>query len=461
MEIILRPQTLFFTNNRSINIKEEIIIKNGITALIGPNGSGKSTFIQILEKGWNFRTNKIESDSSIKPKIRIIEFNDIHSLPGVSVEYYQQRYEEAMNEETPTVGYIFGDKCEKKEFKEYCNEFKLTGVIEKKINSLSSGELRKLLIINALLDLPDVLIIDNPFIGLDVESKKVFLAAIKRLKQKGDSIMLVIQDDEDAPDYTDHYLYTQNLTIANNKSKSNEPSVHFEINYTDKKNEDSNCDVIFSLKDCNIKYGNTTILDNVSWEVKKGERWSLSGPNGSGKSTLLSLLNADNPKSYSNDITLFGQKRGTGESIWDIKKKIGYVSPEMKLHFHGSGSILHLVANGLNDTVGLFVRPSAEQKEKALEWLKHFNIEHLKDKSYKSLSSGEKQLVLIARSFIKEPSLLILDEPMHALDKDNRSRVLKTLESFLEHHRDSSFIMVTHNQEYLPPSIDHHLKLEN
>lgn len=456
--INIESEKLFYTGGRELSIEPGLQIQTGLTVLCGNNGSGKTTFAQILEKGRNFRTNKIIGSTGRLPKIKGIEFNDIHSLPGVSVEYYQQRYEETMNDSIASVKEILGPQCDSQLFKDLCEDFRLMDIVEKKINFLSSGELRKLLIIKVLLDVPDLLILDNPYIGLDSESRLKLNEVIRKIRESGKSVMLLIQDISEAPDFTDNYLYAANQLITEEK-----PNLHnfnysaFEFVKTDIK--DNTIEILCQLMNCRVKYDDITILENLNWEIKGGERWSLSGPNGSGKSTLLSLINADNPKGYCNNLYLFGKKRGSGESIWDIKKNIGYVSPEMQLHFHGSGTALEIVANGLNDTVGLYVKPTSKQKELAKKWLRHFHLTHLNDCLFKDLSSGEKQLVLIARSFIKEPKLLILDEPMHALDLRNKKIVFQTIEDFLNAHNDSSLIMVTHNPEELPSSITHHFKL--
>lgn len=451
--------TLYYTGGRAVNMSLPVDIREGITVLTGPNGSGKSTFAQIIEKGRNFRTNKILSPQGSYPVVRYMEFNDVHSWSG-SVGYYQQRYEAGMNDEVPTVSEIMGQRVSSPLFKTLADKLGLHDAVGKKINYLSSGELRKLLIINALHDNPDLLILDNPYIGLDTSSHEALNEALQRLRDTGVSIMLLISDSKDAPSFADQFLYAHNLTISTNKPfvRHSLPRYEpFEFDTSTSLNDDTG--EILRMENCNVHYGKSRILDNLTWVVNSGERWSLSGPNGSGKSTLLSLIYADNPKSYSNDIWLFGKRRGTGESIWDIKRNIGYVSPEMQLYFHGSGTVEHIVANGLNDTVGMFVRPKARQLERAVLWLKHFNIGHLADRQFNTLSAGERQLVLVARSMIKEPRLLILDEPMHALDPGIRDRVGMTIRSFLQAHQDSAFIMVTHNPAELPEDIDHHLTL--
>ena len=154
------------------------------------------------------------------------------------------------------------------------------------------------------------------------------------------------------------------------------------------------------MKNIHIRYGDRTILKDLNWQVKRGEKWALLGVNGSGKSTLLSLICGDNPQAYANDITLFDRKRGTGESIWDIKKRIGYVSPEMHLYYQKNVRCLDVVGSGFFDTIGLYRKCNPEQENLALEWMKAFNISHLKDISFLNVSSGEQRLVLLVRVFI-------------------------------------------------------------
>jgi len=208
----------------------------------------------------------------------------------------------------------------------------------------------------------------------------------------------------------------------------------------------------------NIRYGERTILKDVDWTVRNGERWSLSGQNGSGKSTLLSLVCADNPQSYACDITLFGYQRGSGESIWDIKHHIGYVSPEMHRSYRRALPAINVVASGLKDTVGLYVRPNEAEKEQCRWWMRILGVDDLADRSFLSLSSGEQRLVLLARAFVKDPELLILDEPLHGLDQWNRQLVRDVIDTFCQ-RRNKTFIMVTHYEEELPPCITHWKRL--
>ena len=185
----------------------------------------------------------------------------------------------------------------------------------------------------------------------------------------------------------------------------------------------------------------------------------MTGENGSGKSTLLSLICADNPQSYACDISLFGRKRGTGESIWEIKKHIGYVSPEIHRAYLKNIPAIDIVASGLHDSVGLYVRPRQEQRGVCEWWMDVFGIAGLKDRSFLQLSSGEQRLVLLARAFVKDPDLLILDEPFHGLDMRNRDMVKDIIEAFCK-RMNKTMIMVSHYQEEFPKCITHLLHLK-
>ena len=206
-------------------------------------------------------------------------------------------------------------------------------------------------------------------------------------------------------------------------------------------------------------FGGISVLKNVQLTVEKGEVHALLGENGAGKSTLLSLVCADNPQSYACDISLFGRKRGTGESIWEIKKHIGYVSPEMHRAYLKNLPAIEIVASGLHDSIGLYKRPKAEQMSICEWWMDIFGIAGLKDKPFLQLSSGEQRLALLARAFVKDPELLILDEPLHGLDTYNRRRVKKIIEAFCR-RQDKTMIMVTHYERELPATITDRLFLK-
>ncbi|HLK30794.1 MAG TPA: ATP-binding cassette domain-containing protein, partial [Puia sp.] len=186
----------------------------------------------------------------------------------------------------------------------------------------------------------------------------------------------------------------------------------------------------------------------------------LSGPNGAGKSTLLSLVTADNPQAYANEIYLFNKRRGTGESIWDIKKNIGFVSPELHLYFDFSATCFEVVASGLFDTIGLFRQLNHQQEEKVLLWLKLFQLDNVKSKRLSQVSVSEQRKTLLARALIKTPPLLILDEPCQGLD-DEQTDYFKNLINQICEAFDTTLVYVSHYKNQIPECVHHFLQLEN
>ncbi len=443
-----------------------ITIPHGITAILGPNGSGKSTLGRILEKGWNICTNRLKGEAD-KMAIRSIEFYDIHSLAGLSVAYYQQRFESMMNDEVPTVAQILGQRALSPRWRELCKQLQLNDIDDKCINYLSSGELRKLLIINLLFDLPQVLILDNPYIGLDSASRQMLDRTITEITAQGVNVIMLLCNTVDIHPHTTTVIPLNNLvigqpinrtgdidTLRNNLVHLFDYAIDIESLPKRQKPVDPETSVVLNLNDCKVKYGHRTILDSVSWTVKAGECWALAGPNGSGKSTLLSLVNADNPQGYSNDITLFDNRRGSGETIWDIKSRIGYISPEMHLYFNATSDVVSMVAQGLNNTIGDFRRVTPQQLAEARRWLNILHIEHLADRRFNTLSTGEQRLALLARTLIKQPQLLILDEPLHGLDMA-RKRSIRAIINHLVRRDSLTLIYVTHYLKEVPECITH------
>ena len=191
------------------------------------------------------------------------------------------------------------------------------------------------------------------------------------------------------------------------------------------------------------------------------------GPNGAGKTTLLSLIIGDNPQAYANDITIFGKRRGTGESIWEIKKKIGWVAPELQMYYPSTSSgqapqgatCLDVVCSGWFDSIGLYKKCNSRQRKIALSWLKRFGLSNRAETPFEEISEGEQRLALLARALVKSPALLVLDEPCQGLDVKNRDRVLKAIDSIEKHHN-ASMTYVTHRKDELPKSITHLFRLK-
>ena len=427
-----------------------------ITAIAGRNGSGKTLYIDQLRK-------QLASD-----KVRYIAFTDSYGV-NVDEQYYLQlRWNQHdIDHETPTVGELLQnaylltgeDTAERRELQKHLYDlFCMEPLLDKYIITLSSGELRKFQLTKTLFANPKLLIMDNPFIGLDAETRDQLKALLLQLAEERDiEIMLVMSKTDDIPSFVSEVKWfgTQEPVPAHVLSPAQQEAI-LSLPYTD---HDYDCQHVIDMKKVTIRYGERTILKDLDWTVMNGERWALSGQNGSGKSTLLSLVCADNPQSYACDITLFDRPRGSGESIWDIKKHIGYVSPEMHRSYKRNLPAIRIVASGLMDSIGLYAIPNPKDYEKCHWWLNIFGIGHLADKPFLQLSSGEQRLVLLARAFVKDPQLLILDEPLHGLDLWNRRLAKDVIETFCQ-RKGKTMIMVTHYQEELPNVITNSLYLK-
>ncbi len=420
-------------------------------AIVGDNAAGKSRLVDIITGRYPLLQNAVGGHHGL---IRHITFRDSYGEQD-GTYYYQQRWNQHdIPDDMPRVD-------------------------GKPIIALSSGEMRRYQLGRALKSEPDVLIIDNPYIGLDADTRQWLTQLLQKLiTERGLTLILVLSKTDDIPAFITHVQPVYQLRLGQKLTRDEYIASRCPLPSPALPNEERKWILGLPQKDLttipfypqhggevlrfnnvSIRYGERTILKDLCWTVGEGERWALSGKNGSGKSTLLSLVCADNPQGYACDISLFGHRRGSGESIWEIKRHIGYVSPEMHRSYLKDIPAIDIVASGLSDSIGLYVRPRHEQREGCLRWMQVFGIENLADRTFLTLSSGEQRLCLLARAFVKDPELLILDEPLHGLDDTNRQRVREIIEAFcLRLHK--TLVMVTHYEEELPPCIDKHLELK-
>lgn len=439
-------------------------------AIFGKNGSGKSLLVDLLT-GAHPLFDDGRQHRTATGRIRHIVFHNVYGTQPPA--YYQQRWNHADETSFPTVGEVLGmtDGCDEPEAEKMRGELLcqsgLDRHLDKTVNLLSSGELRRLQLLKALKDWPQVLVIDNPYIGLDVQTRRNFTEWLAVLSRHITIVVVVSRRDE-IPDFISRVVSVSERKVSRKVTRerflavpeTEETPACGTVCFPPSLNSCSGngTESIIGFHNVTVRYGSRTILRDFNWEVRCGEHWALTGQNGAGKSTLLSLVCADNPMAYACDISLFGKRRGSGESIWDIKRRIGYVSPEMSLTYNVSLKAVEIVASGLRDTIGLYGRSNAEEEARSLAWMEIFGIGNLAARNYRTLSSGERQLVLLARAFVKGPQLLILDEPFHGLDADYCRRARKVIDEYMA-GSERTLVMVSHYDHELPDCIDRHLHL--
>ncbi|MCL2208183.1 MAG: ATP-binding cassette domain-containing protein [Fibromonadales bacterium] len=318
----------------------------------------------------------------------------------------------------------------------YLEKFNLLHTVNTSIRYLSTGEIAKILLVAEICKKPEMLVLDRPFDGLDAKSRKELSQIIPELMKEDVCIVMFLNDGS---------VQAQNKKIARLPPKIGKDA---EFSQED----------LAILRNVNVKYGERLVLENVNWTVKRGEHWKITGPNGCGKTTLLSLISGDNPQSYANDITLFGKKRGSGETIWDIKKNIGIVSTLFHREYRVSATALETVVSGFHDTIGIYRNPTRMEIETANSWLELAGIKNNANKPFQTLPYGEQRLILILRAMVKHPLILILDEPCFGLEAQSRKLVLDFVE-ILAQNKNTAILFVSHNEEDFVKSIKNHLEL--
>ena len=321
------------------------------------------------------------------------------------------------------------------------------------LHCMSSGQRRKSLLRYLISQKPDFLVLDDIFASVDKETRayiveQLFLIAdetlfIQIFYRKVDildfiSTVIVLDEFGKIRSVDEKKDFTQKYQTDNIQQQS------FELPYC-LSNSEPVANPLFSLKNVSLSYGEKKVLNGISWVIRQGEFWQLTGPVGSGKSSLLSMIIGDNPKGYGQDITLFGRKKGSGESIWDIKKHIGYFTPSMLAQFRRNESVEHMIISGMLDSVGLYVKPTDLQVQTARKWLNLLGDSYC-DKKFMQLSYGQQRIVMVVRALIKQPPLLILDEPTTGLDDENAALFISMI-CAIANTRRVAVIYVSHREE--------------
>ena len=461
-------------------------------ALIGKSGSGKSALLQTIAGRFNITGGEIEyyfhedfvkKAGIVDPQfthhklIAIVEpKHHFRNLSNTSDFYYQQRYNSSDSEDALTVQeYLDSISITSVtgsywNFQKVTDTLKLTELLTKQLIKLSNGETKRLMIAAALLKNPVLLLLDSPLTGLDVQTRAAFNLIINEITASGITVIMATSPFE-IPAAITHIAALNEGNISEIILKDQFKAEQFMLNDEDQVDQSElkallntgkpnvAYEFIVKMNNVHIKYGDKVILDQVNWQIVPGERWALLGHNGAGKSTLLSLINGDNPQAYANDIILFDKKRGSGESIWDIKSKIGFMSPELHQYFPTDNNCLQVIESGYYDTLGLFRASNKTYAETAMKWMKALEIEKYARVLLKNIPASAQRLCLLARALIKNPALLIFDEPCQGLDAHQQHHFKMLIDTICS-ISNVTLIYVSHYQHEIPDSVTKVLKLE-
>lgn len=501
-------------DNATLRLQDRMILQNSSWqihadehwAILGPNGSGKSTFVRSLWGGVPVRSGRIlfnfmgsETDAHVVPLRDAIGYVSFEThqvlMEHEGMQEDLRAFASKTDEVTTTRDVIFSgilanralSSADEKKCVEIADLLSIRHLLHRSITSLSTGEIRKALIARALMKSPKLLILDEPFDGLDETSRQTLTESIHHLMTGSLRVILVVHRLEEILPHITHVLFVKDgqlfmqgpkdeILTSENISQLYGCQLQLEkndggyrVSYGIEKKEPIDTgllceerhqdlpEILIEMRDTTVQYDGRVVLDQLNWVVKRGENWAILGPNGSGKSTILRLILGENLQGYANQITLFGKRKGTGETLWEIKKRIGAVSSELQVQYRKKMSAYDVIASGFYDSIGLYQYPTPEQKEIVDRWIQILRIEDIAHRPYHQLSYGQKRLILLARAMVKSPVLLIVDEPCHGLDIPNRKRVLEILERI--GHTQTNLLYVTNHKDEILNCVTHVIRI--
>lgn len=465
--------TFRLSDTRKLTLADFTLNAGESWAFVGSNGSGKSALARALAG----ELTQLQGERrSTFTRLTRLSFEQLQKL--VSDEWQRNNTDllSPGEEDTGrTTAEIIQDEVkDEARCRLLAEQFGITALLERRFKYLSTGETRKTLLCQALMAEPELLILDEPFDGLDVKSREQLALLLASLNQQGYTIVLVLNRFDEIPAFVQFagVLADCTLTDVGAKAELLQQALIAQLAHSENLNnltlpepdapaarqELTHDRPRIVLNHGVVSYNDRPILNDLSWTVNPGEHWQITGPNGAGKSTLLSLITGDHPQGYSNDLTLFGRRRGSGETIWDIKKHIGYVSSSLHLDYRVSTTVRNVILSGYFDSIGIYQAVSDRQHKLAQSWLDILGMDNrVADAPFSSLSWGQQRLALIVRALVKHPTLLILDEPLQGLDPLNRQLIRRFVDILIS-EGETQLLFVSHHAEDAPSCITHRLE---
>jgi len=454
-------------------------------AVLGPNGSGKSTLLRAVLGDVPVVRGSLSTffGEQWNPPVGWVSFELHRQLIAREEALDAARWFSAQTDGAGRAGELLlelqpdaqpGGGGSRSWAERLVELFALQPLLSRPFRSLSTGEIRRLLVARALMHRPRLLALDEAFDGLDEGTRRLLVDALGSLAAAGLQLLQVSHRVEELLPEVTHVLALRAgrvlwqgprrrvLTPRNlGRLYGRTPARPHEERgspVSSRRAEGSHPEFWIQMRGVTVRYGDRIVLQDLNWTVRRGENWCVQGPNGSGKTTLLSLVCGDHPQAYANDIRLFGVPRGSGESIWDIKRRIGLLSTEFQVAYRGEASGLEVVVSGFHDSIGLYERPSPVEEASAHGLLDRLELQELAGRDFGSLSGGQQRLLLLARAVVKRPELLVLDEPCQGLDPANRGKVLAMIDRIVA-GTNADLIYVSHHRDELPFCLTHRLEL--
>ena len=477
---VLMMNNLLICQGLSISRNQKLLIDNANFAISKgevvwlAGASGKTSLIEAIA-GKLYCTGLLKlnwAESQFLAKVSYVEqFSQFKDKQGMCDFYYQQRFNSYDAEMTITVkeelANLLADDGIKINLELLIELFNFTNKLNSSLLHLSSGERKKLQLIKVLANPTQLIILDNPLTGLDKSSMAKLADYISNLSRLGITFIII-----DRLNYV--FNECKNILFINtDKQIIKCTKIAYLANYPQAVGHDESAPIDFTLAELKteynnivkftnvtIKYASKQILSQINWQIRQGEKWLLEGENGAGKSTILSLITGDNPQAYANDICLFDIKRGSGETIWDNKSKIGYISPELQWNFAKNLTCLEVVLTGYFDTPGLYNNAKPFQINYAQQVLAQVNLTEYAQQNYIAVANGIQRSILLVRALIKNPPLLIFDEPCQGMS-ESQSRFFVQLIDKLFMKSNHTIIYVTHRLDEMPKCLMKRLTITN
>ena len=437
--------------------------------IIGPNGSGKSALAAMLAGEGSVERGKL---TGLPANVQVVSFE----AQRVLIEQQRVLAEDADAGQDPAGSsarrIVQQNNPDPELVRQLTDLFAVETLLERPFRSLSTGETRKILLLRAIASQPELLVLDEPYEGLDAAMRVVVETTLKSLAASTTMVFVLNRFDQ-IPAFVTHLAYAQAATIIHKVATDDVEKVvdikqllHIKstnltvpmMDETTPRPAINAQQPLVRMQNLRVAYGDQVVFENLDWTVEPHSHWQVTGANGSGKTCLLNLITGDHPQCYVNDIFVFGFQRGNRESIWQIKQYIGYVSTALQWEYRVSIGLLNVIISGFYDSIGLYQQATDRQKQIALQWLDLVGLKDRADQPFNQLSYGDQRLLLIARAMVKHPHLLILDEPCLGLDDINRQLVLTLIEKICADSQ-TTVIYVNHHAEDRITGISNYLAL--